>query len=127
LDRAKGLGLAAHASTSGPASGDARHRYDAVAWEGAFQSLSGGSRDSVADMLAVLATNYSVIRRVFSGKVPQVSHPLLNRAAAISSYWHTYAARHIVGAGVCALGSLTELSSATRWPGPSSTGQSSRP
>jgi hypothetical protein len=113
FDPAKGL-IAAQASTSGPISGDARARYDAVAWEGILQSLGGASGDSAADILTVLTSKYSVFRRALVGKAPSASHMLLSRVVALSSEWASYLAKCIAGAHVCAVGAyncaiLTDL------------------
>jgi hypothetical protein len=101
--RSKGL-IATQASTSGRASGEARVRCDAVAWEGILQSLSGASGDSAADILVVLFSEYSVFRRALVGRAPATSHQLLSRVAALASEWATYSAKRIAGADVCAVG-----------------------
>jgi hypothetical protein len=102
FDRAKGL-IAAQASTSCPISGEARARYDAVAWEGIYQSLCSASGDSAADILTVLASKYSAFRRTLVGKAPSASHPLISRIVALSSEWASYSAKRIAGADVCAV------------------------
>jgi hypothetical protein len=91
-DRLRGTGIAAHASTSGPG-GDARVRFDAVAFEAVVQSLSG---DSWEDTRALLRTLYSVIRRMFAGKQSPAATDMLNRTGALASGFAAYVARRIV-------------------------------
>jgi hypothetical protein len=99
-DRVQGTGVAPHASTSGM-SGDARHRFNAVAFETIVQSLTG---DSEADMCSLLRTLYSIIRSIFTGKQSPTTTELLSRAAALSSGFAVYADRCIVKSDVCCAG-----------------------
>jgi hypothetical protein len=103
FDSAKGL-IAAQASTSGPASGETCARYEALAWEGVLQSLSGAAGDNAADILAILASKYSAFRRTLVDKAPSTSQPLLSGVAVLASKWASYLAKRIAGADVCAVG-----------------------
>jgi hypothetical protein len=99
-DGLRGTGVAAHASISGP-SGDARVRFDAVAFEAVVQSLTG---DSWEDTRALLRTLYSIIRHIFAGKQAPTTTELLSRAGALPSSFSAYAARRIAESDVCGAG-----------------------
>jgi hypothetical protein len=99
-DRLRGTGIAAHASTSGPG-GDARARFDAVAFEAVVQSLSGYSWE---DTHALLRTLYSVIRRMFAGKQSRGAIEMLNRTCSLASGFAADVARRIIESDVCGAG-----------------------
>jgi hypothetical protein len=100
LSTPRGTGVAAHASTSGP-SGDARVRFDAVAFEAVVQGLSGDSPEDTRDLLRTL---FLIVRLIFAGKQAPTTTELLRRAAALASGFSVYVTQRIVSSDVCGTG-----------------------
>jgi hypothetical protein len=82
FDRVRSIGIAAQTNASGHG-GDGRNRYDAVAYEGYAQYLTGNNAN--ADTRTLLQTNLSSVRRVFFGKQAPMSITLLAHASSLTT------------------------------------------